>query len=161
MTKPELRPIDILLVEDDPADIRLAREALQEGRINNRLFIVRDGDEALDFLHHRGRFADPAESPRPGLILLDLNMPRRDGREVLELIKADAELHTIPVIVLTASTEESDILRSYNQEAASYMIKPIQVDEFMAVLREHGAYSVTIVANHGGHYRRLDAADSA
>jgi two-component system response regulator len=147
MSKVELRPIDILLVEDDPADIRLVREALGDGRIQNRLYVVRDGVEALDYLHQRGDRAEPAANPRPGLIILDLNMPRKDGREVLAEIKSDPELVGIPVIVLTASVEESDILRSYNQEAASYMIKPFQIDEFMAVLREHGAYSMMIVEN--------------
>ena len=159
MSRNELQPVEILLAEDDPADIRLAQEALHDGRITNRLRIVRDGVEALEYLRHTGRYSDPLSSPRPGLILLDLNMPRKDGREVLTEIKQDPELRGIPVIVLTSSLEDSDILRSYNHEAASYIVKPIQIDEFMTVLREHGAYSVTIVRHGGAAARR--AASSA
>ncbi len=160
MSVPDHKPIHILLVEDDPADIRLVREALSEGRITNSLDVVRDGVEALDYLHRRGKYAEPRTPTPPGLVLLDLNMPRKDGREVLAEIKASPELCDIPVIVLTTSDEESDILASYNQEAASYMIKPIHVDEFMAVLREHGAYAMTIVEAQPAR-AAADSAESA
>ena len=125
-------PVQILLVEDSPGDIRLTREVLRDAKIANELHIVGDGDDAMAFLRREG---DYAEMPRPDLILLDLNLPRKDGREVLAELKEDPELHLIPVIVLTTSSAEQDVLRSYDLKAACYITKPIDLDEFISVVR--------------------------
>jgi two-component system, chemotaxis family, response regulator Rcp1 len=125
-------PVEILLVEDNPADIRLAVEILNSAKIANRLSVVSDGVEAMEFLRHRGRFA---KAPRPGLILLDLNLPRKDGREVLAEIKQDADLKRIPVIVLSTSNAEADILKSYDLHANCYVSKPLELDRFVSVLK--------------------------
>lgn len=123
------RKADILLVEDNPGDVRLTQEAFKGSQIRNTLHVVRDGVEALDFLHQRGEYAD---APRPGIILLDLNLPRRDGTDVLESIKTSAsDLSRIPVLVLTSSTAESDVVRSYDLQANAYLTKPIDPDEFV------------------------------
>jgi CheY-like chemotaxis protein len=119
--------IEILLVEDSPGDVRLTREALREARVANRLSVVGDGIETLQFLRQEGKYAD---APRPDLILLDLNLPRMDGREVLAAIKADPSLRMIPVVVLTTSEAESDVLRSYDLHANCYLVKPVDVDRF-------------------------------
>ena len=126
------RLVDILLVEDSDADIRLTREALKESTILNTLHVARDGVEALDFLHRRG---GRAVAPRPDMILLDLNLPKKDGREVLEEIKRDEGLKIIPVVVLTTSRAEGDILKSYQAHANCYIRKPINADEFFEVVR--------------------------
>jgi CheY-like chemotaxis protein len=135
-------PIQILLVEDSPGDIRLTQEVLQGARIANQLNVAQDGEDAMRFLRREG---DHAGAPRPDLILLDLNLPRKDGREVLAELKADADLHTIPVIVLTTSAEERDILRSYELSANSYITKPIDLDEFIAVVRSIESFWLSIV----------------
>lgn len=125
------KPFELLLVEDNPGDVRLTREALRDGRLLINLSVVGDGEEAVEFIHRRGRFAD---APRPGLILLDLNLPRKSGREVLEDIKGDPDLCRIPVIVLTTSTAESDVLAAYQLKANCYLNKPVQLDDFMELV---------------------------
>ncbi|MEO5671723.1 MAG: response regulator [Ramlibacter sp.] len=133
MTKPIGKPLDILLVEDNPGDMRLTQEALKEGCVNCKLHWVKDGVEAMDFLFRRGEYADAV---RPDLILLDLNLPRMDGREVLGSIKADAKLRRIPVVILTTSKAEEDIIRSYDLYANCYMTKyPVDLDSFIEVIR--------------------------
>ena len=123
---------EILLVEDNPGDVRLTQEAFRQGRIAHRLSVVSDGEEALSFLRKTGQYAN---APRPDLILLDLGLPKRDGREVLQDVKNDPELRNIPVVVLTTSDAEQDIRRAYKFYANSYMIKPVQVDEFLRKIR--------------------------
>lgn len=125
-------PADILLVEDNPGDVRLTQEAFKEGRVHNEMHVVRDGEEALDFLHRRGEYG---EAPRPDLILLDLNLPKIDGIEVLEEIKENSALKRIPVIVLTSSSAEEDILRSYELYSNAYLTKPINPDAFIELVR--------------------------
>lgn len=124
--------IEILLVEDNPGDVRLVSESLKEYKICNRLSMVRDGEEAMQFLRRKGQFAD---APRPDLILLDLNLPKKDGREVLAEIKADPELRRIPVVVLTSSRDEEDVLRSYDVNANCYVTKPVDLDQFVRVVQ--------------------------
>jgi CheY-like chemotaxis protein len=136
------RPIEILLVEDNPGDARLTKEALRDGRISNSLSIVRDGVEALEFLRREGRHAGAA---RPDLILLDLNLPKKDGREVLEEIKADPDLRRIPVVVLTTSQAEQDILQAYNLHANCYITKPVDLDRFLEILRSLEDFWLSIV----------------
>jgi chemotaxis family two-component system response regulator Rcp1 len=126
------KPIEILLVEDNPGDVRLAVEALRDGKVANRLHIVEDGVEAISFLRREGRYADV---PRPDLILLDLNLPRKDGREVLAEIKQDADLKRIPVVILTSSAAEQDVVQAYNLYANCYIVKPIDLDQFLKVVR--------------------------
>jgi CheY-like chemotaxis protein len=135
-------PVQILLVEDSPGDIRLTREVLRDAKIANELHIVGDGEQAMAFLRCEGEYADVR---RPDLILLDLNLPRKDGREVLAELKDDAELHLIPVIVLTTSAAEQDVLRSYDLKAACYITKPIDLDEFIAVVRSIESFWLSIV----------------
>jgi two-component system, chemotaxis family, response regulator Rcp1 len=135
-------PVQILLVEDSPGDIRLTREVLRDARIANELHTVGDGEHAMAFLRREGEYAG---KPRPDLILLDLNLPRKDGREVLEELNADPELHLIPVIVLTTSAAEQDVLRSYDLKAACYITKPIDLDEFIAVVRSIESFWLSIV----------------
>jgi chemotaxis family two-component system response regulator Rcp1 len=142
MNRPPSDPVQILLVEDSPGDIRLTREVLRDAKIANELHIVGDGEAAMSFLHRTGEYAD---ARRPDLILLDLNLPRKDGREVLSELKDDAELHRIPVIVLTTSAAEQDILRSYDLQAACYITKPIDLDEFIAVVRSIESFWLSIV----------------
>jgi two-component system, chemotaxis family, response regulator Rcp1 len=127
-----VRPVEILLVEDNLGDIELTKEALQEGKLNHRLTVVTNGAVALDFLCHEGQYTDV---PRPDLILLDLNLPRKNGRQVLAEIKADEDLQTIPVIVLTTSEAERDILASYKLHANCYIVKPVDVQQFFSVVR--------------------------
>ena len=122
---------DILMVEDNPADVRLTREAFRDGIIHSTLNVTRDGVEAMDYLKHRGKFAD---APRPDLILLDLNLPRKNGREVLAEIKADPALMRIPVVVLTTSRSEAGVLKTYNLHANCYVVKPADLDEFIDVV---------------------------
>ncbi|MEU1090671.1 response regulator [Streptomyces sp. NPDC005576] len=137
-----VEPIEVLLVEDDPGDELMTREAFEDNKIRNTLHVVRDGQEALDFLYRRGPYA---EAPRPDLILLDLNLPKYDGRQVLEEIKSDAELATIPVVVLTTSSAEEDILRSYKLHANAYVTKPVDLDQFIAAVRQIDDFFVTVV----------------
>lgn len=135
-------PLDILLVEDSPADVRLTREALAEGKVHNRLSIASDGVEALAFLRQEGQYAG---SPRPDLILLDLNLPRKDGQEVLSEIKADPDLRRIPVVVLTSSRAEEDIVRTYNLHANCYITKPVDLDQFFAIIKAIDDFWLTVV----------------
>ena len=122
-----VQPIVILMVEDNPADARLAQEALKDSKIINRLFHAWDGAEAMDFLHRRGSFAS---APRPDIVFLDLNLPRKDGREVLAEMKQNPDLRRIPVVVLTTSDAEQDIIRSYDLHANCYLTKPVDLDKF-------------------------------
>jgi two-component system response regulator len=139
---PGPQPVEVLLVEDDAGDELMTREAFEDNRIGNRLHVVRDGREALDYLYRLGGYAD---APRPGLVLLDLNLPRVDGRQVLEKIKADPDLADIPVVVLTTSSAEEDILRSYNLHANAYVTKPVDLDRFVAAIRTIDDFFVTVV----------------
>lgn len=134
--------IEILLVEDNPGDVRLTQEALKEGRITNRLHVVDDGERALGFLRNEGEYA---RSPRPDIILLDLNLPKKDGRQVLEEIKSDPELRRTPVVVLTTSKAEEDILRSYDLHANCYITKPVDLDQFLGVVRSIEDFWLTVV----------------
>ena len=136
------RPIEILLVEDNPGDIRLTQEGLKEGKIFNNLSVVEDGIEALAFLRHEGKYAD---APRPDLILLDLNLPRKDGREVLQEIKSDPSLRRIPVVILTTSHAEVDIIGTYNQHANCYITKPVDFEQFVNVVKSIENFWLTIV----------------
>lgn len=135
-------PVDILLVEDNPGDVRLTREAFEEARINNDLHDVNDGEAALDFLHQRG---DHADAPRPNLILLDLNLPKVDGLDVLEEVKSDDDLRTIPVVVLTSSEAEEDVVQSYEQHTNAYLTKPIDPSKFAEVIRSFEQFWLTLV----------------
>jgi chemotaxis family two-component system response regulator Rcp1 len=136
------RPLEILLVEDNPADVRLTREAFKEGKVLNRMVVAKDGVEALDILRRRGPHADAV---RPYLILLDLNLPRKDGREVLAEIKDDPDLRRIPVVVLTTSKAEADIVRSYNLHANCYIVKPVDLDQFIHVVQAIDRFWLTAV----------------
>src|SRR5689334_14843954 len=142
MSETPLTVIDVLLVEDDPGDALMTQEAFEHHKIRNTLHVVKDGVEALAFLRREGEFAD---APRPGLILLDLNLPRKDGREVLAEVKADADLRHIPVVVLTTSDAEEDILRSYSLHANAYVTKPVDFDRFIEVVRQIDDFFVTVV----------------
>ena len=134
--------VEILLVEDSPSDVRLTREALADAKVRNRISVVSDGIEALAFLAREDGYGD---APRPDLILLDLNMPRMDGREVLALVKADDDLKRIPVVVLTTSEAEADVLRSYDLHANCYITKPVGLDQFMTVIRTIEEFWLSIV----------------
>jgi CheY-like chemotaxis protein len=139
----EAQPIEVLLVEDDPGDVQLTKEAFEEHKVRNRLTVVSDGVDALAYLRR-----DPSVYPdavRPDLILLDLNLPRRDGREVLEEIKGDENLRRIPVVVLTTSAADEDIVRSYNLHANAYVTKPVDFDRFIEVVRTIDDFFVTVV----------------
>ena len=144
MSKPA-RSIIILVADDDTEDCMLIRDALEESRVVNELYFVHDGEELLDYLRHRGKFEDPETSPRPGLILLDLNMPRKDGREALLEIKADPCLRKTPVVVLTTSQAEEDICRSYDLGVNSYITKPVTFDSLVDTMRVLGHYWLQIV----------------
>jgi CheY-like chemotaxis protein len=144
MSKPG-RPITILLADDDADDRMMAGEALAESRLANDLRLVEDGEELMDYLHRRGRYSDPADAPRPGLILLDLNMPRKDGREALMEIKQDPELRKIPVVVLTTSQAEEDIYRTYDLGVNSFITKPVMFESLVNVMRTLGKYWFEIV----------------
>lgn len=138
----DAEPVQILLVEDNPGDVLLTREALAEAKVANDLNVVRDGEDAMRFLRRQG---DHVDAPRPDLVLLDLNLPRKDGREVLEEIKLDPELRRIPVIVLTTSAAEQDILQTYDLYANSYVTKPLDVDEFLAAVRSIEGFWLEVV----------------
>ncbi|OWY64985.1 two-component system response regulator [cyanobacterium TDX16] len=133
------------MADDDEDDCMLAREALAESRLANDLYLVRDGEELMDYLHQRGQYTDLKLAPRPGLILLDLNMPKKDGREALREIKADPQLKHIPVVVLTTSKAEEDIYRSYELGANSYITKPVTFASLVEVMRTIGKYWFEIV----------------
>ncbi|HET9142993.1 response regulator [Actinophytocola sp.] len=137
-----LPPIDILLVEDDPGDVLMTREAFEHHKIRNNLHVASDGVEALRFVRREAPFED---APRPGLILLDLNLPRMDGREVLAELKATPDLRSIPVVVLTTSEAEEDIVRSYDLHANAYVTKPVDFDRFIEVVRQIDDFFVTVV----------------
>jgi CheY-like chemotaxis protein len=144
MTHPAVpgTPIEVLLVEDDPGDVLMTREAFEEHKIGNKLNVVSDGVEALAYLRREGQFADAV---RPDLILLDLNLPRRDGRQVLEEIKSDEDLRQIPVVILTTSQLDEDILRSYQLHANAYVTKPVDFEQFIRVVRQIDDFFVSVV----------------
>ncbi len=145
MVKADTMVITLLMADDDEEDRMLTREALAESRLANDLRLVEDGEELMDYLRQRGKYAPPASAPRPGLILLDLNMPRKDGREALREIKADPDLRAIPIIVLTTSKAEEDIMRSYDLGASSFITKPVTFDGLVDVMRTLGRYWFHIV----------------
>ncbi|MDQ3812824.1 MAG: response regulator [Armatimonadota bacterium] len=136
------RPIEILLVEDSPSDVLLAEEALEHAKVNNNLQVVTDGVEALAFLRREGQYAD---APRPDLILLDLNLPRKDGREVLAEIKAEPSLKHIPVVILTTSQAEEDVLKAYGLHANCYIVKPVDFNQFADVVKHIEHFWFTVV----------------
>lgn len=136
------KAIDVLLVEDDPGDELMTREAFEFNKVGNHLHVVRDGEQALDFLYRRGEYADAI---RPDLILLDLNLPKYDGRQVLETIKSDQDLADIPVVILTTSGAEEDIVRSYKLHANAYVTKPVDLDQFIAAVRQIDDFWVQVV----------------
>jgi two-component system, chemotaxis family, response regulator Rcp1 len=136
------RPIEILLVEDNPGDVRLTIEALREGKVLNRLTVARDGEEAMAALRREGRFANAG---RPDIILLDLNLPKKDGREVLEEIKKDPALMIIPIVILTTSQDEQDILKSYKLHANCYITKPVDLPQFLTVVKAIEDFWFTVV----------------
>ncbi|HLG12862.1 MAG TPA: response regulator [Dehalococcoidia bacterium] len=142
MSREPQRPVEILLVEDNPGDVRLTREILRDAKVRNTLHHVADGVEALAFLAGDGQYAD---APLPDLILLDLNLPRKDGREVLTEIKADKRLASIPVVVLTSSSAEKDVVKSYGLHANCYIVKPIDLDQFIEVVRSIESFWLCIV----------------
>ncbi len=144
MTKPT-RPVTILMADDDADDRMMTQEAFERSRLVNDLRFVEDGVELIDYLKRRNKYADPANSPRPGLILLDLNMPRKDGREALEEIKADPSLKTIRVVILTTSKAEEDVYRSYSLSAASFITKPVTYEGLVEVVKTMGKYWLEIV----------------
>jgi CheY-like chemotaxis protein len=141
----QAEPITILMAEDDPDDRFLAREALEEARLANPLKFVHNGEDLMDYLYRRGAYADPDAAPRPGLILLDLNMPRKDGREALQEIKADPDLRRIPVVVLTTSKAEEDVLRSYDLGVNAYITKPVTFQALVEVMMALGKFWFEIV----------------
>ena len=138
----ELRWLDVLLVEDDPGDVLLTKEAFEHNKVRNRLSVVADGVSALEFLRKEGQYAD---APTPDLVLLDLNLPRMDGREVLEALKSDAAMRSIPVVVLTTSEAEEDVVRSYSLHANAYVTKPVDFDRFIDVVRQIDEFFVEVV----------------
>lgn len=142
MREKKSKLVDILLVEDNPGDADLVIEILEESRIRNKVFIAEDGEEAMDFLYKREGFSDV---PRPDLILLDLNLPRKDGREILAEIKSDPNLRRIPVVVLTTSKAEEDIVKSYDLHANSYITKPVDIDQFIRVIKTFEDFWLDIV----------------
>ena len=145
MKDPSAKPITILMADDDPDDRLLARQALERSRLANNLRFVEDGEELIDYLCRRGKFSDPHTSPRPGLILLDLNMPKKDGREALKEIKGDPRLRDIPVVVLTTSKADEDIARTYNLGVNSYITKPVKFSSLVSVMKTIGKYWFEIV----------------
>jgi len=139
------KPATLLLAEDDPDDCLLVRQALEKCRPTSDLRCVEDGEELLDYLRRRGKYGDPKQSPRPGLILLDLNMPRKDGREALREIKGDPKLRAIPIVVLTTSKSEEDVARAYNLGVNSYITKPVRFAALVEVMQAIGKYWFEIV----------------
>jgi two-component system, chemotaxis family, response regulator Rcp1 len=143
MKETEVRPVEILLVEDSPSDTELTVEALKEAKVRNHLTVVEDGVQAMEFLRRQGRFQD---APRPDLIMLDLNLPRKDGREVLAEIKSDEDLRAIPVVVLTTSRAEQDVLRAYQLNANCYITKPVDFEQFLEVIRSIESFWLFVVS---------------
>jgi CheY-like chemotaxis protein len=137
-----VRPIEVLLVEDDEGDVLMTREALDEGKVFNRLSVVGDGVEAIAYLRREQPYAD---ATRPDLVLLDLNLPKRDGRQVLEEVKADPDLRRIPIVVLTTSEAEEDVLRSYDLHANAYVTKPVDFERFVEVIRQIDDFFISVV----------------
>ena len=137
------RPIEILLVEDDPGDVIIAKEALEQSKLVNNLHVAMNGDEALEYLRREGEHAD---APKPDLVLLDLNLPRRDGREVLAEVKADPDLRRIPVVILTTSQAEEDIIKSYDLHANAYVTKPVDFAQFVRVVQQIDEFFFTVVS---------------
>ncbi len=142
MTAAEPRPIEVLLVEDDPGDVLLTREAFEHQKVHNRLHVVNNGEDAINFLRHQGKFED---SPTPDLILLDLNLPGMHGREVLSTVKEDPGLRTIPVVVLTTSEAEEDVLRSYDLHANAYVTKPVDFEAFVSIVHQIDSFYLSVV----------------
>jgi two-component system, chemotaxis family, response regulator Rcp1 len=142
------KAINILLVEDNEPDVVLTREAFREAKISNSLFVVEDGAEAMHFLYRRGKYS---EMPRPDLILLDLNLPKKDGRAVLAEIKSDPELTSIPVVILTTSSDEKDVIRAYTAHANCYIIKPVDFLQFMGIVRSIEGFWLTVVRLPDSH----------
>jgi CheY-like chemotaxis protein len=136
-----VRPVEVLLVEDDEGDVLMTREALDEGKVLSRLTVVCDGVEAVAYLRREAQYAG---APRPDLVLLDLNLPRRDGRQVLEEVKADPELRRIPVVVLTTSEAEEDVLHSYDLHANAYVTKPVDFERFVEVIRQIDEFFISV-----------------
>jgi CheY-like chemotaxis protein len=136
------KPIEILLVQDNPGDVRLTLEALKGGRVRNNIHVVEDGVQAMDFLHRQGNYR---AVPRPDLMLLDLNLPKKDGREVLGEVKQDPDLKRIPIVILTSSAAEEDILRAYDLSANCYITKPVDLDQFLKVLKSIEDFWLVIV----------------
>jgi CheY-like chemotaxis protein len=147
-------PIEILLVEDNPGDVRLTREALKEGKVYSNLHTVKDGVEAMEFLRRQGKYSSV---PRPDIILLDLNLPKKDGREVLQEIKTDDSLKRIPVVVLTTSKAEEDVLRTYNLHANCYVTKPVDLEKFMIVVKTIDVFWLTVVTLPPNGQKSIDA----
>lgn len=145
MTKANGLPIVILMADDDADDRMLTRDALEESRVLNDLRFVEDGEELMEYLTRKGKYAKAEDSPRPGLILLDLNMPKKDGREALKEIKADPNLRRIPVVIMTTSKAEEDIFRSYDFGASSFITKPVTFDRLVELMRTLGEYWVEFV----------------
>lgn len=139
------KPITILMADDDPDDRMMTQEAFEESRLANDLRFVENGVELMDYLHRRGKYAEPGSSPRPGLILLDLNMPKKDGREALQEIKADPKLRNIRIVIMTTSKAEEDILRTYDLGASSYVTKPVTFSALVDVIQTLGKYWLEIV----------------
>ena len=139
------KPLTILMADDDEEDRMLVFDAWDESRLDNDFRVVNDGEELMDYLRRRGRYADPKDSPRPGLILLDLNMPRKDGRECLREIKADPELRQIPVVALTSSKAEEDVVQTYDLGVSAYITKPVTFGKLIDVLKTFGSYWLQIV----------------
>lgn len=139
------KPITILMADDDADDRLMTKDALEESRVLNDLYFVEDGEELLDYLYQRGKYAEPNAAPRPNIILLDLNMPRKDGREALREIKADPDLRRIPVVVMTTSKAEEDIYRSYDLGANSFITKPVTFERLVEMMRALGQYWIEFV----------------
>jgi chemotaxis family two-component system response regulator Rcp1 len=147
------KPVEILLVEDNPADIRLAREAIKEWKLNNTLRVVMDGEEALMYLHREGKYAD---ANRPDMILLDLNLPKMDGAEVLAAMQHDPDLRTIPVAVLTASRTDTEIVKRFGLPTKCYIVKPLEIEAYLGAVRCFDEFSITIVSRPFLH-EKVDA----
>jgi CheY-like chemotaxis protein len=139
------KPVTILMADDDPDDRMLAEDALKEARLSNEIRFVEDGQALMDYLRQKNQYAKPETSPRPSIILLDLNMPKKDGREALKEIKSDPELRRIPVVIMTTSKAEQDIMKSYDLGANSYLTKPVTFDELVSVMRDLGKYWFNII----------------
>ncbi len=145
MSEPTPKSVTILMADDDPDDRKLTREAFEENHLANELRFVEDGEELLDYLNRRGKYSDPASAPWPSILLLDLNMPRKDGREALQELKKDPRFRGIRVVIMTTSKAEEDVVRSYNLSAASYITKPVTFERLVEVVRTLGKYWLEIV----------------